>query len=78
MTSLVRIAKKYLQDKKDAWNKKNCYELSDENPFILELKLTMLHFGDLYRIIRGRTERKEKGLLAALRYDAKITNIFNQ
>ena len=77
MENLVRIAKEYIQDKRKAWNNKNAYELCDENPFILELKLTKLHFQDLYNIIKGKRKiNGKKGLWAALKYDKMVDDLF--
>ncbi|GAG18771.1 unnamed protein product, partial [marine sediment metagenome] len=66
MENLIKIAKEYVQDKRNAWNNKNSHDLCYENPFILELKLTGLHLKDLYSIVKGKRKINEKkGLWAA-------------
>ena len=57
----------YVRGEIDALRHKNGLALSYDNPFLFELKWTLHHFEDLYRITGNR------GIVEALKYDALVT-----
>ena len=64
----------YVRAEIDALRYKGDVELAKDNPVLAEIAWTREHFRDLYKIIGGHKRfNGEKGLIAAIKYDALIT-----